>query len=236
MPKRSGNRPNALKHGAFAKTAILPGEDPCEFEELHSSLVEEWTPVGPTEEDAVLSIAQGVWRKRRVQKFLEADFTAGRFQPDHVAYDEALALEFFSDWIEGSPDEFDRGLVVLSPRRAEHFRQKFPRQEYQSTSAWVHAVQTEITSVLLPLAEGLRDGPMNAMLIRSAQCFSANLFTLELATDERIDAMIDRAIKRLIQTKAMKQMLGGRPPSTGDDQSKKLQRSKPNGPVNRPDG
>jgi hypothetical protein len=48
MPKVK--RPNALKHGAFAETAIVPGEDPREFEELFSALVEEWTPVGPTEE------------------------------------------------------------------------------------------------------------------------------------------------------------------------------------------
>ena len=62
-----------VKHGAFAKTAILPGEDPREFEELHSALIEEWAPVGPTEEDAVLSIAKGVWRKRRLQKFLHTE-------------------------------------------------------------------------------------------------------------------------------------------------------------------
>jgi hypothetical protein len=59
-------RPNAHKHGAFAKTAILPGEDPLEFEYLHHALIEEWKPIGPTEEDAVLSIAKGMWRKRRV--------------------------------------------------------------------------------------------------------------------------------------------------------------------------
>src|SRR5262249_46302446 len=64
---------HAVKHGAFAKTAILPGEDRREFEELHSALIEEWAPVGPTEEDAVLSIAKGVWRKRRLQKFLHAE-------------------------------------------------------------------------------------------------------------------------------------------------------------------
>jgi hypothetical protein len=60
MSNRSPKHLNAVKHGAFAKTAVLPGEDPAEFEELHSALIEEWKPVGPTEEDAVLSIAQGV--------------------------------------------------------------------------------------------------------------------------------------------------------------------------------
>jgi hypothetical protein len=53
--------PNAYKHGVFASMAIVPGEDPREFEELHSALVEEWTPAGATEQDAVLTIAKGVW-------------------------------------------------------------------------------------------------------------------------------------------------------------------------------
>jgi hypothetical protein len=41
--------------------------------------------------------------------------------------------------------------------------------------------------------------------------------------------MIDRAIKRLVQTKAMKQMLGRPSPNGGDDQPKKIHSGKPNG-------
>ena len=32
---------NALKHGAFAETLILPGEDVKDFEDLYGSLVDE---------------------------------------------------------------------------------------------------------------------------------------------------------------------------------------------------
>jgi hypothetical protein len=70
MRNQKWKRPNAHKHGVFGATAILPGEDEREFDELHSALVEEWLPAGATEEDAVLSIAKAVWRKRRVQRFL----------------------------------------------------------------------------------------------------------------------------------------------------------------------
>src|SRR5262245_31288341 len=139
MPNRKKNRPNALKHGAFAKTAILPGEDRQEFEKLHAALIEGWTPVGPTEDDAVLSIAQGVWRKRRGQKFLQADMECGRLRPGHPAYDEALALEFVSECT--NPEEFDRCLIVLSARNAEHLQQKCAREKFQSDSEWVNAVQ-----------------------------------------------------------------------------------------------
>jgi hypothetical protein len=44
----------------------------------------------------------------------------------------------------------------------------------------------------------------------------------ELALNERFDAMIDRAIKRLIQIKAMKQMLRQASPERVDDQPRKF--------------
>ena len=51
----------------------------------------------------------------------------------------------------------------------------------------------------------------------------------ELAVDERIDVMIDRAIKRSVQTKAMKQMLDRSSPTGGYERPKIVQSSKPNG-------
>src|SRR5262249_43397455 len=118
---------HAVKHGAFAKTAILPGEDPREFEELHSALIEEWAPVGPTEEDAVLSIAKGVWRNRRLQKFLQAKMEMCRFDREHPLYDEARELRTLLnimetgplDLMETAPNLFERFLRLVA--RFNHF-------------------------------------------------------------------------------------------------------------------
>jgi len=52
-------------------------------------------PVGATEEDAVLSIAKAVWRKRRVQKFLEAKLFYNTFDPSHPSYDQSQSLRLF---------------------------------------------------------------------------------------------------------------------------------------------
>src|SRR5262249_20250612 len=54
---RKHKRANAQKHGIFAEPLVLPGEDPREFEALHSALIAEWTPSGPSEESRVFSIA-----------------------------------------------------------------------------------------------------------------------------------------------------------------------------------
>ena len=38
---------------------ILPWESVSQFAELYGDLIDEWKPVGRTEQDAVLSIAKG---------------------------------------------------------------------------------------------------------------------------------------------------------------------------------
>jgi len=68
------------------------------------------------------------------------------------------------------------------------------------------------------------------LLDRSAKVHTPDVVNHELAVDERIDAMIDRAVKRLVQTKAMKQMLVSTSPRGGDDQPpKKNPNCKPKG-------
>jgi hypothetical protein len=49
---------------AFSATAILPGEDPAAFKELHQKLIAELTPVGALEDHIVWTIARLVWRKK----------------------------------------------------------------------------------------------------------------------------------------------------------------------------
>jgi hypothetical protein len=230
MHNRPRNHPNALKHGAFAKMVILPWEDPQEFEKLHAALIDEWKPVGPTEHDAVLSIAKGMWRKRRMQYFLWSESQKRRAYPNHPAYDEAKALGVFSYHIDVAPDEVDIALRGLSARNANHLRQKFPQGDFQSTSEWVDAIQEEVTSVLLPAAERFGfDRSTEALIARDAAFFTVEVVKDELAVDERIEAMIDRAVKRLVQTKAIKQMLGTTSPDARTDRTKKLPSNKPDG-------
>jgi hypothetical protein len=229
MPNSRTKPPNALKHGAFTKTALLRGEDPEEFEDLHSRLCLEWNPVGPTETDAVLSIAKCMWRKRRVQNFLVAHLLSCELDPAHPTYNETDTVLRLVCAIQ-EPDSFEGYTRMLSRSlsvaRFNMLEEKFPRENFGSASEWAQAVRNEMISVWLPAL----DGPSNAALaFASVGNFPQELFKLELALDERLDAMIDRAVKRLIQTKAMKQMLGHASRTGGDDQAKKIQNGKPGG-------
>jgi hypothetical protein len=225
---RAGKHGNALKHGVFAKIVILPWEDPEEFRILHTAVIAEWNPVGPTEEDAVFTIAKSMWRKRRMQLFLENDMQRCSTYPDHVAYREAHMLRSFCEILESSankPENFELGFRLLSAENRDRLRRKFPRHDFQSTSEWIRAIQNEVTSVLLPEAECF-DRSVEVLIGRDAGFFTQEVVKHELAVDERLDAMIDRAVKRLMQAKAYKQMLGSTSANGRGDQ---FANNKPNG-------
>jgi hypothetical protein len=213
---------NSVTHGVFTPVAILPGEDPREFEALHSVLIKEWAPVGPTEEDAVLSLAKGMWRKGRLQKFLRGKAVACRLDASHPAYDELDALRGFSGVLEFAPDCLDELLSCpfLSDKRKEHLKRKFPRGDFETTAARARAIQNEINSAILPSLERC-DKPVKVCFLEAAHIVTQDDFKDEIAVEERIDAMIDRAVKRLVQAKAMKQMLGTSSSNGGSDRTKK---------------
>jgi hypothetical protein len=210
-PKRK--LPNAHKHGVFAAPAIIPGEDPQEFAELLSALYQEWMPDGATEEDAVLSIAKSVWRKRRVQKFLGIQFFKDSLNPGHPSYNEKLALAFCALAMDHDPMmAFQECRRCLRSRKLEELQEAFPRSNYKTTKEWAGAVINELVAKWERYNQDVppalaREAANMASLMLSAAYLSDDILEKELALDERLEAMTDRAIKRLIQLKAMKPML-----------------------------
>src|SRR5712691_10554504 len=86
-----GKVSNAFKHGIFSTIAILPGENMEDFAALGTALFSEWDPDGPTETDAVFTIAKCMWRKIRIQKFMYGKIAIRQFTPSHPAFDPELA-------------------------------------------------------------------------------------------------------------------------------------------------
>jgi hypothetical protein len=218
-PTEKWKRPNALKHGLFSINPVIPGEDPREFEVLHSALIDEWTPCDITEEDLVFSIADAMWRKLRSQKFTRAKVIASSFDPRHPAFDETRGLITFIELMRHVPEmTFEKSAEnYLRMDKVNHLRQKFPRSNYQSTSKWAEAVIEEVQSFLPPptpnfdtlgLSKGVRN---SAELMRESmddfQLFFSAIHASEflehdLNQRERLDSRIARLIKELIQIKA----------------------------------
>jgi len=136
MDKKINEDPRAyaVKFGAEIEFAILPGENPLEVEMLCARLAEELSPDGPLEEDQVLTIAKCLWDKQRRQRFLAARVMAAKFEPSHMAYDGAMALNAFLHAIDGATHfgEVWQSLGQLGGHFADHLDAKCPRREFQT--------------------------------------------------------------------------------------------------------
>jgi hypothetical protein len=221
MRNQKWKHPNALKHGVYASMAIVPGEDPQQFKELHSALVEEWEPAGATEQDAVLTIAKAVWRKRRSQEFIQVQLFKSSVDPKHPLFDEALGLARLAVVMTLEPETAFQKHASASLRadKINYLNQKFPRSDFKSTEEWARAIVSQICAWR---AESNFDADRILALLRSSVAISNDLFKQELELDAHLDAQIDRAFKRLIQIKTMKQMLGQTSTGQSDDRPGKL--------------
>jgi hypothetical protein len=217
-------RPNAQKHGVFSVTPVIHGEDPREFEALHSAVIDEWKPSGPTEQEGVFSLADLFWRKLRLRKFLRAKLTADAFDPRHPAFDEEWGMLRFNYFMRVEPETAfeQQASNCLRRDKINYLKEKFPRSNYQSGSDWAEAIIKEIRTVLLPArlsSDGSEAGELTASLSetwRQMACEgrltiaiinASAFFDHELDLRERLDAMIVRQFKYLVQLKTMKQML-----------------------------
>ena len=66
---KSRSSMNSRKHALLAKTIVIDGEDPAEFEDLLKSLVEEFNPNPGCEYELVFLLATDFWRLRRIPRF-----------------------------------------------------------------------------------------------------------------------------------------------------------------------
>jgi hypothetical protein len=224
LRKSKWKHPNAQKHAVFSKFHIIGGEDPRQFEKLVDELAEEWQPEGKTEHDALLDIAKGIWLKRRFQLFLMVKATRNAANPDHPSYDERCGLAAFLAYAKNSPeDAFSHGSHYLRKEQLESLMKGYPKTNFKSETEWFAAIEKAITSTLFPIYDAVySDSETYYALMSSAATFSDDLFDRAIALDERLNAMIDRAIKRLTHIKAMKQMLGPAPPEESKGEVIKL--------------
>jgi len=131
-------------------------------------LLDEWKPDGPTEQDAVLSIAKASRSKCRLQRFLEIYFIQSTLDASHPCYDEATALTVFASVMAFDPQ---RAFEEMAPNtlRASLFnelRQKFPRSRFNTTQEWAQAIIDELKA-RLP-ADPMKTDPLGLLPLRPA--------------------------------------------------------------------
>jgi hypothetical protein len=81
----------AVKHGAYSATAVLPGENPTEFEKLHRDLIAEYAPSGVHEQHIVRKMARLIWRRENLAT-LSISETAQRHWSEFPAIGEKIVM------------------------------------------------------------------------------------------------------------------------------------------------
>src|SRR6516162_432423 len=174
----------ALKHGCYAATAVLPGENRAAFEKFHRRLIADLTPDGPLAEDAVETIARLLWRKQNLATFRKAELARKRHaairSEHHAAIPPPLLLpgqEVITLRFSGSDPPIP---VELEANRAaeDHARREL-------------------------------GGVYELVEIGEAAMVDGLLRDLEI--EERLDAMINQQIKRLLQVRGPKSISAALP-------------------------
>jgi hypothetical protein len=172
---RFKKRHPALKHGAYSSTAVLPGENPAEFEGLCQALIAELAPTGALEEDIVADIARLVWRKQNLGTFsLSKDL--------RTVWDGIFSEKFHEKFPHATPD---------SPRRTLSVSERDKLDE-------------AIGAARDQMREKFGEDAFRLVEIDDPATFERLLTDLEI--EERLDALIDKCLKRLLFVRGLKSL------------------------------
>jgi hypothetical protein len=132
-------------------------------------------------------------------------FKSDRSRP---RYDGAVShLIGFSSSLYGKLDAqfLELSIGMLGEEFSAHLTREVPREKYPTTPEWVQAVKREVDEVLLPLARAEMDSP-DYLAAKAAEFITTDRILEDIALEERLDAVVDRAMRRLAQMKFMKQL------------------------------
>ena len=181
MGKPPKNVPSALKHGGFAGTTILPGEDEAAFNKLHRDLSVEFAPNGPLEEDIVTTIARLVWRKQNLKIYHSAEKAKERFSNlmSTLMERRKLPAEVASRLLNKTEHPYLPPRLLTEEMLAE-MRALFGEIRQEMGTDWELVDIADVATI-------------------------ANLLS-ELSVVDRLDGMIDRCIKRLLMVRGIKSL------------------------------
>jgi hypothetical protein len=195
---------NVLKHGANARAVLLWGEKYQDYESLRAELYLEFAPSGSTEEYLVQTLLDLRWRRRRLDCYSQITIKK-RLDKIRETNDRSRHVEnlrsFASEFNEAtSVEKVEALLARLFPLYRNTIRSRWPFQAGEDPNTWGPRI-----------AKGLLSWdpePRHEQADEFVEIFDLDTFDKDLARIERLDAMIDRTIKRLMQIKTMKQMHG----------------------------
>jgi hypothetical protein len=188
---------NALKHGANASEVMLWGEKYKDYEALRDGLYQEFSPSGSTEEHLVQTLLDLRWRRRRLEcheRILVQQRLDRVREQNEYSHNVDNLRSFAPEFAEAtSLEQVEAVLATLSPIYRNTIRNKWPFKTGDDPQKWGPKI-----------AEGLlawKPQPRYEQANEFTKILDLDEFDTALDRIERLDAMIDRTIKRLMQAK-----------------------------------
>jgi hypothetical protein len=200
--KKKDKNQSALKHGAYSREDMLPGEKLRDYEAMREAHYEDWAPDGVTEQYLVDDLCKLRWKKQRMDRYDQICL-----RQRHAEFRKQNNVNFRRSILKGLGAEFSEAASVevveqiisrLSPSYAQSILEGVPREKCKDPAQWGQ----EIGKVLSKLeVEDQLEGPdLFAAIV------NPDLMAAEISRSDRLDEAIDRKIKQIMQVKASKQV------------------------------
>jgi hypothetical protein len=203
MSKKKETKQNAMKHGAYSREPMLPGERLCDYEALDAELREEWAPEGATERGLVDRLIGLYWRKQRLDRYvhLSLQLRIEEIRQTNETRRLHQNLKNIGPDFSGASDveAVEEVLSELNPFHADVIKACVPRETCQDPTQWGPAIAAYLSKV--NTEDELKGSAKFIAMV------NPDSIDDELDRSNRIDEAIDRTIKRLMQVKTAKQIL-----------------------------
>jgi hypothetical protein len=191
-PKKQAKKQNALKHGAYSREPMLPGEKMKDYEELRADLYEEHMPDGRTEYLVVDELVDLYWRKQRMDRYVQLRLKQ-RLDRVHEKSEAArhgknlkdLASEFSC---AESLEAVEQILSILSPYYVSILKYWVPLEKCEDPARWGAAIAKYLSN--LKPGDQLEDSDKFMAIV------DPDMIETELDRSDRLGDKIDRTIKR----------------------------------------
>jgi hypothetical protein len=170
----------ALKHGGYSALGLLPGESRAEFEKLHRALISEFAPAGALEDDIVAEMAGFLWRKQNLATIQIA-------KEAQECYRMIRRVKGADQTVVPIP-----GARRFEPEMFVGYKDRDPKELKAAEQAAVEQAR--------------KDLGWTYEFVEIGEVATTHRIMEDTAIRERLDAMIEKCVKRLLLVRGVKSM------------------------------
>jgi len=212
---RKQSNKNALVHGVYSSDIVLPWEKAEDFNELLKGIRLDFLPNGTTEDDVVFEIAVLHWKKHRFNRALQLAFLQSTLaaEIEKSGKRSVTGIHRFLKMRRLEEGQFPAAVVNLSEAMTDlaSFAKSKKKPSMGKLGANLRSVISEI-EVMRPHieAEAKSEAEEKPQAEEKVSDSAYSLDTIGQANEmeERLDALIEKKIKRLIMMREFQRLYG----------------------------